>query len=150
MKIWARIEDSVVVETLRHPESPAALFPAEWVWVECPEGTRPNASYDGEAFTNPPDPEPPAVPEPPPPPEPVNIPVPHFKMRFTPQERVSFKTAAASADPLAPYVADWLALLDDPRLEYVTIGDPNLTAALQMLVDAGLLTLERKAEVLGA
>ena len=43
---------------------PEGRYPPEWVWTECPGGTRQFAEYDGHTFVNPPEPEPPAPPAP--------------------------------------------------------------------------------------
>lgn len=100
---------------------------------------------DGE-WIAPPEPEPRPEPEPAPEPEPepVNISVPQFKMRMTAQERVAIREAAETS----PYIADWLALLDDPRLEYVVLGDPQLAQAMQLLVSEDVMTQDRVDEIL--
>lgn len=74
---------------------------------------------------------------------PVHIDTPLFIMRFTPQERVAMRQAAKADSEYAPLIEDWLAILNDPRLAYVELGDPNLIAAMGMMVSLGLLTQER-------
>jgi len=76
-------------------------------------------------------------------PVPVRIDTPLFIMRFTPQERVAMRQAAKADNEYAPLIEDWLAILNDPRLAYVELGDPNLIDAIGMMVSLGLLTQER-------
>lgn len=76
-------------------------------------------------------------------PAPIRIDTPLFIMRFTPQERVAMRQAAKAENEYAPLIEDWLAILNDPRLAYVELGDPNLIAAMGMMVQLGLLTQER-------
>lgn len=66
-----------------------------------------------------------------------------FWQRFTPAERVAIR---ASADPL---VADLVALLSIvPAYDNVDLGDANITVGVSYLAAAGLITLERVAEIL--
>lgn len=74
----------------------------------------------------------------------ARIDTPLFLMRFTPAERIAIRTAAKTE----PLVEDWYMLVNDPRLAYVEIGDPNLTAAMNMLVQMNLLTQARADEIL--
>lgn len=73
----------------------------------------------------------------------ARIDTPLFIMRFTPQERVAMRQAAKADNEYASLIEDWLAILNDPRLAYVELGDPNLVAAMGMMVSLGLLTQER-------
>ena len=65
-----------------------------------------------------------------------------FKMLFTPMERVAIKQ---SSDP---YVQDFLDILNDPNLTGVRNDHPSTTAGLAHMVSLGLLTEERKNEIL--
>lgn len=78
-----------------------------------------------------------------PPSGPVRIDTPLFIMRFTPQERIALRDYAAAGEDYSKHVNDWLMILNDPRLAYVELGDPNLIVAMGMMVSLGLLTQER-------
>ena len=65
-----------------------------------------------------------------------------FRNRFTFAERVAIKTAEAST-PMLQVLAD-----DQSQATYVDLADPNASAGLDLLIAFGLLTSERKAEVL--
>lgn len=54
MPLYARISEGRVIEVFAHPTNPKSLFDPAWTWVECPEGTVGNATYDGGVWTNPP------------------------------------------------------------------------------------------------
>jgi hypothetical protein len=65
-----------------------------------------------------------------------------FKLRFTAPERVAIY---ASTDAM---VKDFVSLLDDPRLTQVDLMLPTTIQAVEYLQQAGLLTAERKDEIL--
>ncbi|GHA13307.1 hypothetical protein GCM10007989_04870 [Devosia pacifica] len=76
--------------------------------------------------------------------DPVRIDTPLFLMRFTPQERIGIRQAAKTD----LVIEDWFAIINDPRLAYIELGDPNLTAGMGYLVQQELMTEARAQEVL--
>lgn len=91
-------------------------------------------------------PEPPAPP-PPPPPAPVVYPQVspvQFKLLFTAPERVAIKAARASD----PVVDDFMDIVEDLRLTHVDLGLQSTQDALSYLVMQGLLTTERREQIL--
>lgn len=91
-------------------------------------------------------PEPPAPVEPPAPApatSPQVSPV-QFKLLFTPQERVAIKAARASD----PVIDDFFDIVEDPRLTFVDLGLQSTQDALSYLVQQGLLTVERRQQIL--
>jgi hypothetical protein len=67
-----------------------------------------------------------------------------FKLLFTPQERVAIKAARASD----PVIEDFMEIVEDPRLTYVDLNLKSTQDALGYLVSKGILTDERKAQIL--
>ena len=67
-----------------------------------------------------------------------------FRNRFTFMERVAIKTAESST-PMLQVLAD-----DQAQATYVDLSDLNAAAGLDLLVAFGLLTPERKNEILTA
>lgn len=72
---------------------------------------------------------------------------PEFLLLFTASERIAIRTARGSD----PVVADWLAILEDPRLSEVDVSRPATLDGLAYLASKGLITQARAAEIaLGA
>lgn len=69
-----------------------------------------------------------------------------FKLLFTSIERVQARELAKT-DPI---VADMFGLLDDPRTLSVNLYMPQIISMLDYLVAQGILTEERKAQILSA
>jgi len=69
-----------------------------------------------------------------------------FKLLFTSVERVQARELAKT-DPI---VADMFGLLDDPRTLSVNLYMPQIISMLDYLVAQGILTEERKAQILSA
>lgn len=69
---------------------------------------------------------------------------PRFMLRLTPTERVAIR-AAALTDPI---IADWLAILDDPRLTEMDLNAQATADGLDYLVAQGLLVQARVVEIL--
>jgi hypothetical protein len=69
-----------------------------------------------------------------------------FKLLFTPTERVQSREAAKTD----PVVADMFLLLDDPRTQSISLGMPQVWAMLDYLITLGILTEERKQQILNA
>jgi len=67
-----------------------------------------------------------------------------FKLLFTSPERVAIK-AARSTDPI---IGDFHDIVEDPRLTFVDLGLQSTQDALSYMVATGLLTAERRAEIL--
>lgn len=67
-----------------------------------------------------------------------------FKLLFTSPERVAIK-AARSTDPI---IGDFYDIVEDPRLTFVDLGLQSTQDALSYMVSIGLLTAERRAEIL--
>jgi hypothetical protein len=65
-----------------------------------------------------------------------------FLLRFTPQERAAFRAGAASDPPLA----DFLQLAQ--AAQEVDAGDPITLAGMSYLVSVGVLSEQRRKEVL--
>ncbi len=67
-----------------------------------------------------------------------------FIERFTGAEQLAIVTAAQGNPALRLFYDKLMASLD------VTADEPRVVAGMQALVDAGLITAERRAEILGA
>lgn len=67
-----------------------------------------------------------------------------FKLLFTPQERVAIKAARAND----PVIDDFFDIVEDPRLMFVDLGLQSTQDALSYLVQQGLLTVERRQQIL--
>jgi hypothetical protein len=90
-------------------------------------------------------------PAPEPAPNPVDTPIQRpivspvqFKLLFTPQERVAIRTARSSD----PVIDDFMDIAEDPRLTEVDLNLQSVQDALGYLVAKGILTEDRKAEIL--
>lgn len=106
MARWARLIDNIVIETFEWPDNPHVLFDPSWTWVECPEGTMGNATFDGEVWDNPP---------PPPNPEPYEPPHPTLPPLTRRQLRLGLLSIGITAE--------------DVETEIATIADPAERAA---------------------
>jgi hypothetical protein len=65
-----------------------------------------------------------------------------FKLLFNSMERIQLKT---SADPI---VQDFFEIINDPRLTHVDLGLPSVQNALLYLVSLGVITMERRTQIL--
>jgi hypothetical protein len=65
-----------------------------------------------------------------------------FKLLFTAPERIGIKT---STDPV---VQDFFEIVNDPRLTLVDLGLQSTQDALSYLASLGLISVERRAEIL--
>ena len=106
---------------------------------DVPEEARNGDSWDGFELEKP---DIPPVVEPSPPPPQVT-PV-QFKLLFTPAERVAIK-AARSTDAM---IDDFYEIVEDPRLTMVDFGLQSTVDGVGYLVSKGLITEERKAEII--
>ena len=67
-----------------------------------------------------------------------------FKLLFTSAERVAIKAARATD----PVIDDFYDIVEDPRLTFVDLGLQSTQDALSYMVAQGLLTAERRSEIL--
>jgi ABC-type cobalamin/Fe3+-siderophores transport system ATPase subunit len=67
-----------------------------------------------------------------------------FLLRFTPQERAAYRLAAKTDDT----VADFMALAQ--AAQEIVSDDPMTVAGMDYLVNIGILTEQRKGEILGS
>lgn len=67
-----------------------------------------------------------------------------FKLLFTPQERLAIKAEIVNDDVLE----DLFTILDDPRLKEVNLNLESNKAVMDYLESKGLITAERKAEIM--
>ena len=140
MSNFARIVDNVAVDVSSNPAdefhaSIAAEF--EPVPDEVQVGWVRNEGGEWEAPT--PTPEPTPAPTESPKVSPVE-----FKLLFAPAERVAIKAARATD----PVIDDFYDIVEDPRLTHVDLGLQSTKDALSYMVAQGLLTEERRLEIL--
>ena len=67
-----------------------------------------------------------------------------FKLLFTSAERVAIKAARATDQ----VIDDFYDIVEDPRLTFVDLGLQSTQDALSYMVAQGLLTAERRSEIL--
>lgn len=67
-----------------------------------------------------------------------------FKLLFTNAERVAIKAARATD----PVIDDFYDIVEDPRLTFVDLGLQSTQYALSYMVAQGLLTEDRRSEIL--
>lgn len=67
-----------------------------------------------------------------------------FRNRLTFAEKVAIKAAEAT-DPMLQVLAD-----DQSQATFIDLSDPSVTAGLDLLIYKGLITAERKDEILSA
>lgn len=67
-----------------------------------------------------------------------------FKLLFTAMERVAIKAARAED----PVIDDFYDIVEDPRLTFVDLGLQSTQEALGYLESKGLLTEERRLQIL--
>ncbi|EEE46676.1 hypothetical protein [Roseibium alexandrii] len=143
---FARIASGIAVEVISW--DPSGRYPADWVWVECPENTVQGAAYDGNTFTNPPEP---VVAEPETESRREVSPV-EFKMLFTSAERIAInnkrKDTSTENETVKAVLDDWYSIVDDPRLSAVNLQLQSTIDGVNFLVTIGILTAERAVQVL--
>ena len=94
---------------------------------------------DGEWEAPAPSPEPEPTPS-----EATKVSPVEFKLLFTSAERVAIKAARATD----PVIDDFYDIVEDPRLTFVDLGLRSTQDALSYMVAQGLLTDERRSEIL--
>lgn len=67
-----------------------------------------------------------------------------FKLLFTAAERVAIKAARAAT----PVIDDFFSIIEDPRLTHVNLGLQSTRDALAYLETEGLITTERRGQIL--
>ena len=134
-------------------------------FIRVPADTELNAKKDGNNWINPPKPEPVEVKEPEIEPAPVedlkpqiyqgNISPVNLKMLFTTTERAAIREARKANSKSTPEkqvlkesLDDFFEILDDPRLIEIKLSNSLVLEILEKLVTDGLLTADRKDEIL--
>ena len=136
---YARIVNGVAIDV--RTESPECFFTPNIVaeFVEVPEEVEDHWVLIDNIWSAPIIPEPivtsPLIP--------IISPV-EFKLLFTPQERMAIKAARATDEILD----DLFTILDDPRLKEVNLNLESNKAVMAYLESKGLITTERKAEIM--
>lgn len=138
MANFARIIDGVAVDFSTDPaEHFHPVIAAEFVAV--PDDVAPGWRFDEGDWLAPEEAEEP---------EPVasypKVSPVEFKLLFTVTERVEINAAKATDEVLAAF----FEIIDDPRLTFVDLGLQSTQDGLTYLVGLGLITAERRAEVL--
>lgn len=123
-------------DDLYHPD--VAKFYTEDVPDEAANGDE----WNGVTLAKPVIPDP--VPVEPPAPVPPKVSPVEFKLLLTAQERVAIKAARATD----VVIDDFFDIVDDPRLTFVDLGLQSTQDALSYLVQQGLLTVERRQQIL--
>lgn len=136
---YARIINQTAVDV--REESPNGFFTHNIVaeFVVIPDQVENGWSLEGEDWTAPAQPAHQEIPATPPQVTPVQ-----FKLLFTPAERVAIK-AARSTDAM---IDDFYEIVEDPRLTMVDFGLQSTVDGVGYLVSKGLITEERKAEII--
>ena len=138
MSNFARILNNVATDV---SDNPAANFHASIInqFVEVPDKVRAGWILLGDEW------QPPEVSNEagPLPTNPKVSPV-EFKLLFTSSERIAIATARATD----PVVNDFFGIIDDPKLTTVDLGLASTQSGLTYLVNLGLLTAERREEIL--
>lgn len=140
MTNFARIINDVAVDVSSNPAEefhPSIAAEFEPVPDEVQVGWGRNEDGEWEAPT--PTPEPTPAPTESPKVSPVE-----FKLLFAPAERVAIKAARATD----PVIDDFYDIVEDPRLTHVDLGLQSTKDALSYMVAQGLLTEERRLEIL--
>jgi hypothetical protein len=141
-KAW--IENGVIRDIC--PGEPTELYRpeiAELYSTDVPDEAENGDGWSDGALVKRPAPEPAQAPIITPVQRPIVSPV-EFKLLFTPQERVAIKSARAGD----PVIDDFMEIVGDPRLTYVDLNLKSTQDALGYLVAKGILTNERKAQIL--
>ena len=140
MSNFARIINNVAVDVSTNPQEqfhPDIAAEFEPVPDDVQAGWARNEAGEWEAPA--PTPEPTPAPTESPKVSPVE-----FKLLFAPAERVAIKAARATD----PVIDDFYDIVEDPRLTHVDLGLQSTKDALSYMVAQGLLTEERRLEIL--
>ena len=136
---YARVINNTAYDV--RSESPDGFFTPEIAsqFIEVPDEVKDLSFFDGIKWNDYIEPEQPIVTLL----IPVISPV-EFKLLFTPQERLAIKSARATDEILD----DLFTILDDPRLKEVNLNLESNKAVMAYLEGKGLITTERKAEIM--
>lgn len=78
----------------------------------------------------------------------VKLSPPEYLLQYTAEERVAIRKAAKESEhPAQAFLADWLEIINDPRLTTIDVSLPQTRAGHDALVATGFLSAERKAEI---
>lgn len=137
----ARIIDDVAVDVV--DGDPTTFFTADLAaeFVPVPDNIVPGWRLDDGTWTAP------VISE-----TPISEPLPLRRTVFTPPEFLLLFTAAErvairAARPTNPVIADWLAILEDPRLSEVDVTRQSTRDGLDYLASENLITPARAAEI---
>lgn len=150
---YARLVDDKVVEIVRF--DPESRFPADWVWVECPENIIQGADYDAskpvkDRFTNPVTVESVDGEDTSQPTHRTTVTRVEFKNLFPIAVRVAIRQArhytGDNPDALMlKYTLDEAYdVLDDPQLTEVHLDSHPMQEFLNAVVGAGLMTQDQR------
>ena len=136
---YARVINNTAYDV--REESPDGFFTPEIAnqFIEVPDEVKELSFFDGAKWNDYIEPSQPVIQ----PLIPVISPV-EFKLLFTPQERLAIKTARETDEILD----DLFTILDDPRLKEVNLNLESNKAIMAYLEGKGLITSERKAEIM--
>ena len=140
MTNFARVINDVAVDVSSTPAEqfhPSIAEQFEPVPDEVQAGWVRNEDGEWEAPAPTPEPEPE-------PSEAAKVSPVEFKLLFTSAERVAIKAARATD----PVIDDFYDIVEDPRLTHVDLGLQSTKDALSYMVAQGLLTEERRLEIL--
>ena len=140
MANYARIINNVAVDVSPNPQEefhPDIAAQFEPVPDEVKQGWIRNEAGEWEAPAPSPEPEPT-------PSEATKVSPVEFKLLFTSAERVAIKAARATDQ----VIDDFYDIVEDPRLTFVDLGLQSTQDALSYMVAQGLLTAERRSEIL--
>lgn len=136
---YARIINNIAVDVV--PNDPYTLFTPEIAaqFEEVPDNVNHLSSWNGNKWIDYVEPEKPILTAQ----IPIISPV-EFKLLFTPSERLAIKSARETDAILD----DLFTILDDPRLKEVNLNLESNKAVVAYLESKGLVTSERKAEIM--
>ena len=136
---YARIINGIAIDV--RAESPDGCFTPEIAaeFVEIPDNVKDHWILTGTEWAAPVIQEPVVVE----PLIPIISPV-EFKLLFTPQERLAIKAEQANDQILD----DLFSILGDPRLKEINLNLQSNKAVMEYLQSNGLITAERKAEIM--
>ncbi len=146
---WARIVDNVAIEVIDQDPADVFLPDIAELFSSVPDAVQTNWVLTGETWGAPVF-EPGEEETPPEPTAPVKrtvvSPVEYFSL-FSPLEEFAIRSAAEGTTDPAKILAIFLRRLDHPSLTQVDLASAQVQQGLGLLVQMGLITAERKAEI---
>jgi hypothetical protein len=133
---YAWIENELIRDVAQNPQEQFHPDVANFYDTEVPDEAQNGDGWVGGQLVK-------FVPQEPEPAPPRVSPV-EFKLLFTVEERMAIKAARATD----PVIDDFYDIVEDPRLTFVDLSLQSTQQALAYLVDQGLVTEERKAQIL--